>query len=60
MPQVNGEAVAREIRRTHPQVPILMLSGQNDVPERASSAVDAFITKGQPTAVLLRHLAAIA
>jgi CheY-like chemotaxis protein len=53
MPEMNGEAVAREIRRTHPHVPILMLSGQIDVPKRASSAVDAFVTKGQPQAVLL-------
>jgi len=56
MPQMNGEAVAREIKRTHPHVPILMLSGQIDVPKRASSAVDAFVTKGQPPAVLLGGL----
>jgi len=53
MPQMNGEAVAREIRRTHPRLPIIMLSGQADVPKDASSAVDAFLTKGQPPAVLL-------
>jgi len=33
MPGMDGEAVAREIRRTHPHVPILMLSGQIDVPQ---------------------------
>jgi len=53
MPEMNGDAVAREIRRTHPHVPILMLSGQIDVPKRASSIVDAFVAKGQPPAVLL-------
>ena len=53
MPQMNGEAVAREIRRTHPNVFILMLSGHIVVPASASSAVDAFVTKGQPPAVLL-------
>jgi CheY-like chemotaxis protein len=53
MPQMNGKAVAREIRRTHPRLPIIMLSGQIDVPKRTSSAVDAFVTKGQPPAVLL-------
>jgi DNA-binding response OmpR family regulator len=56
MPEMNGDAVAREIRRTHPHVPILMLSGQIDVPKHVSSAVDAFVTKGQPPAVLLQHL----
>jgi len=60
MPEMNGEAVAREIRRTHPHVPILMLSGQIDIPKRASSTVDAFVAKGQPPAVLLGELTALA
>jgi len=60
MPEMNGEAVAREIRRTHPHVPILMLSGQPDIPKRASSAVDAFVAKGQPPAVLLGQLTVLA
>ncbi|HXY08803.1 MAG TPA: response regulator [Terriglobales bacterium] len=60
MPEMNGEAVTREIRRTHPHVPILMLSGQIDVPKRAASAVDAFVAKGQLPAVLLGHLTALA
>jgi CheY-like chemotaxis protein len=60
MPEMDGEAVAREIRRTHPHVPILMLSGQIEVAKRASSAVDAFVAKGQPPAVLLGHLTALA
>jgi CheY-like chemotaxis protein len=59
MPEMNGEAVACEIRRTHPHVPIVMLSGQIDVPKCASSAVDAFVTKGQPPKVLLQHLAVL-
>jgi len=53
MPQMNGKAVAREIRRTHPRLPIIMLAGQIGVPKSASSAVDAFVAKGQPPAVLL-------
>jgi len=60
MRDMNGDVVAREIRRTHPQVAILMLSGQIDVPRRASSAVDAFVAKGQPPAVLLGRLTALA
>ena len=60
MPEMNGEAVAREIKRTHPHVPILMLSGQLDIPKRASSAVDAFVAKGQSPAVLLGELTALA
>jgi len=60
MPHMDGEATAREIRRTRPHVPILMLSGQIDVPKSASSAVDAFVAKAQPPAVLLGHLTALA
>ena len=37
-----------------------MLSGQIDLPKRSSSAVDAFVAKGQPPAVLLGHLTALA
>src|SRR5271157_1313454 len=53
MPDMSGGAVACEIRRTHPRIPIIMLSGQVGVAKRASSAVDAFVAKGQPPAVLL-------
>ena len=59
MPDMNGDAVAREIRRTHPHVPILMLSGQVDIPKRATSTVDAFLAKGQSPAVLLGELTAL-
>jgi CheY-like chemotaxis protein len=56
MPQMNGGTVAREIRRTHPHVRILMLSGHIDVPDSVLPAVDAFITKEQPPEVLLGYL----
>lgn len=59
MPKMNGEAVAREIRRRHPRLPIIMLSGQIDVPASISSAVDAFVSKAQPPEVLLEHLTAL-
>jgi hypothetical protein len=45
--------------RTHRRVRIIMVSGQIDVPASASSAVDAFVAKGQPPAVLLGHLAVL-
>ncbi len=60
MPEMDGEAVAREIRRTRPHIPIIMLSGQLHIPKRAYSAVDAFVAKGQPPAVLLGQLTAMA
>jgi hypothetical protein len=36
-----------------------MLSGQIDVPKRASSTVDAFVAKGEAPTVLLQHLAVL-
>ncbi len=60
MPQMDGEAVARETRRIDPRIPVIMLSGQINLPHEALSAVDVFVSKGQPPAVLLQHLTALA
>jgi CheY-like chemotaxis protein len=35
MPKMDGEAVAREIRRMHPHIPVIMLSGQINLPHKA-------------------------
>ena len=59
MSDMNSRAVARKIKRMHPHVTILMLSGQIDVPESVSSAVDAFVSKGEAPTVLLQHLAVL-
>jgi CheY-like chemotaxis protein len=60
MPKMNGAMVAREIRRTHPHVPIIMLSGQIEVPADVPRAVDAFVPKGEPPTVLLGYLTLLA
>jgi DNA-binding NarL/FixJ family response regulator len=60
MPKMDGKAVAREIRRIDPHVPVIMLSGQINLPHAVLSAVDAFVSKGEPPAVLLQHLTALA
>ena len=53
MPEMNGELVAAEMKRTNPQVPILMLSGWASLPESAFVLVDEFVTKGDPVEFLL-------
>jgi len=53
MPEMNGELVAAEMRKTNPRVPILMLSGCVSPPERALQLVDEFIAKGGPVEFLL-------
>jgi len=60
MPDMDGEAVAHEIRRIDPRIPVIMLSGQINLPHKVLSAVDVFVSKGQPPAVLLEHLTALA
>jgi len=40
MPEMNGELVAAEMKRTNPRIPILMLSGRMSLPESALQLVD--------------------
>ncbi len=59
MSKTNVDEVAREIKRTHPHVAILMLSGQIDAPDSSSSAADAIVAKQQSPEVLLTYLAVL-
>lgn len=56
MPEMNGEMVATEMRRTKPGVPILMLSGCVSVPKSVRKLVDGFIAKGVSLEFLLREI----
>ncbi len=53
MPGMNGDRVARQMRRVKPDVPILLLSGYSELPLNELSCVDAFLSKGEswPTVV---------
>jgi CheY-like chemotaxis protein len=53
MPEMNGELVAAEMRRTNPRIPILMLSGWVSLPESALQLVDEFVAKGDPVEFML-------
>lgn len=57
MPEMNGHEVAIEMRRVRPQAPIIMLSGEVDVPEQALKLVDAFIPKDRLASHLLSAIA---
>jgi CheY-like chemotaxis protein len=54
MPEMDGAEVAREIRRTRPDLPIIMLSGYpHEIPADVRSLVNAAVMKGEsPTALL--------
>ena len=53
MPQMNGGEVATEIRRLRPQVPIVMLSSDDEIPEQALNVVNAFVSKNEASRQLL-------
>jgi PAS domain S-box-containing protein len=59
MPNMDGAAVAERLKELRPAVPIIMLSGENDVPNAAKQSVDAFVTKGESPAVLLQTTASL-
>jgi CheY-like chemotaxis protein len=53
MPEMNGHDVATEIKRLTPQVPIIMLSSDEEIPEHALNVVDAFVSKNEAPSRLL-------
>jgi len=59
MPQMNGHEVAIEIKRLTPQVPIIMVSSDNEISEDALHVVDAFVSKDEAPERLLPVLVGI-
>ena len=54
MPQMNGDEVARLMRKQYPDIPIVLLSGYpQDVPEGMLNQVNMFVWKGGDPAELL-------
>jgi CheY-like chemotaxis protein len=53
MPEMNGAAVAKEMRRMRPEVPILLLSAYVNLPPEVMGVVDCTILKGDGPEVLL-------
>ena len=54
--EMNGHEVATKIKRIRPQVPIVMVSSDDAVPEQALDAVDAFVSKDEVARCLLSVL----
>jgi len=53
MPDMNGHEVATEIKRLRPQVPIVMVSSDDEIAECALKVVDAFVSKNEAPSRLL-------
>jgi CheY-like chemotaxis protein len=56
MPGMNGDVVAAKMKRMKSSVPIMMLSAYEPLPKNKLKAVDAFLSKSQPTDKLLANL----
>lgn len=59
MPEMNGHEVALEVKRLRPQVPIIMVSSDDEIPEYVLKVVDAFVCKYEAPSRLLPVLTRI-
>lgn len=53
MPEMDGHEVATEIKRLRPQVPIVMVSSDLEIPEHVLKLFDAFLSKDEASSRLL-------
>jgi len=53
MPRVNGDVIAEHMKASQPDIPIAMLSADDELPESALESVDALISKSVSPASLL-------
>lgn len=57
MPGMDGGEVAREIKKWDPAIPVIILSALPWLPDDApAESIDAFVSKNEPTAVLVSAL----
>jgi CheY-like chemotaxis protein len=59
MPGMHGGEVAKKMRQTKPNVPILLLSAYVGLPPEVSSLVDVYMTKGEGAPALLQNLCSL-
>jgi DNA-binding response OmpR family regulator len=59
MPGATGDAVASHMKAIKPNVPILPLSGNGELPQEKLQAVDRFLPKGRSTSILLAAIEAL-
>jgi CheY-like chemotaxis protein len=59
MPGMTGAAVASCMKKTKPEVPIILFSSYLSLPKRELASVDAFLLKGDSPESLLQKIAEI-
>jgi DNA-binding NtrC family response regulator len=53
MPEMNGHELATEIKRLRPEIPVVMVSSDEEIPEHILKVVDAFVSKNEAPSRLL-------
>ncbi|MGO8793329.1 MAG: response regulator [Candidatus Sulfotelmatobacter sp.] len=53
MPEMNGDEVAEQLKRLHPTLPVIMMSGHPDLPNSLLERVDGYVRKGQDPEVVV-------
>jgi CheY-like chemotaxis protein len=56
MPGMNGDVVAAKMKSINSQVPIMLLSAYGPLPKSKLKSVDTFLSKSQPSSILLSSL----
>jgi len=56
MPGMPGDQLAEELKRLYPRVPIVLMSGFQDLPETLLRRVDGYVRKGQDPEVVIRTI----
>lgn len=56
MPGMNGDVVAAKMKSINSQVPIMLLSAYGPLPKSKLRSVDTFLSKSQPSSILLSSL----
>jgi len=58
MPGMTGTELTRHIKKLHPQLPVILISGVNEIPEEASYA-DLFLSKVEGPAAMCAKISQI-
>jgi CheY-like chemotaxis protein len=56
MPEMDGGIVAARMKESKPDVPIMLLSGDERLPEEVLEAADCFLSKSEPIAGFLQQV----
>jgi CheY-like chemotaxis protein len=56
MPGMSGDQLAQELKRLYPRVPIVLMSGFQELPETLLRMVDGYVRKGQDPEVVIKTI----